>query len=61
MVLWRNDWDVSYINSSNTLCTNMYDILNLFYSFSNEIETVLSPMLFIIFVFVDFSISLRKW
>jgi hypothetical protein len=31
----------------------MYDILNLFYSFSNEIETVLSPMLLIIFVFSE--------
>ena len=52
MVLWSNDWDVSYIKN-NTLCTKMYDILNLFYSISHEIETFLRPMLLIIFVFSE--------
>jgi len=31
----------------------MYDILNLFYSFSHQIETFLRPILLIIFVFSE--------
>jgi hypothetical protein len=39
----------------------MCDILNLFYSFSKEIETVLSPMLLIIFVFSEVQLCLSTF